>query len=321
MSDLMKRTLLIGAGSMAIEYAKVLKAQGINFTCIGRSSKTAEVFSKKTGFKAHTGGIEKYLEQNRSLPSTAIVCVSVDQLSPVTLELLKYGIKHILVEKPGGLHLEDIGKIKEESKKHDANVYVAYNRRFYASTLQAKEMISEDGGVQSFHFDFTELGNLIQKSKTNSKIKENWLLANSTHVIDLAFYLGGEPHSLHSYTTGSLSWHPSGSIFSGAGITKNGALFSYHANWTSPGRWGIELVTKKRRILLQPLEELYTQQLGSFEFKKANIENEIDHLYKPGLYRLTQSFFDSNKKIELITIEDQYRKTLAWYEKMKTNSY
>lgn len=317
MSHLLKHTLLVGAGAMAIEYAKVLKAQGIQFTCIGRNSASAEVFFNKTGIHAKTGGIRNYLNQNSKLPSSAIVCVSVDQLSQVTLELLNYGVKYILVEKPGGIKLEDIKKLAEESTKQNATLYVAYNRRFYSSTLQARDFIMEDGGVQSFMFDFTELGHILEKTKINNIIKENWFLANSTHVIDLAYYLGGEPLSLHSNTSGSLSWHPSGSIYSGAGITKNGALFSYHANWNAPGRWRIELVTKKRRLLLQPLEELHIQKLGSFNYEKVTFEDDIDLLYKPGLFRLVESFFDNRKDKQLVSISEQYRKCLTLYEKMK----
>ena len=41
-----------------------------------------------------------------------------------------------------------------------------------------------------------------------------------------------------------LDWHSSSSQFCGSGITDKGALFSYSADWESPGRWGIEIKTE-----------------------------------------------------------------------------
>ena len=38
-------------------------------------------------------------------------------------------------------------------------------------------------------------------------------------------------------------------LVAGAGVTENGALFSYHANWEAPGRWSVEIMTKKRRLM------------------------------------------------------------------------
>ena len=65
------------------------------------------------------------------------------------------------------------------------------------------------------------------------------------HVVDLAFYLCGKPDEISCYTTGGLNWHSAASVFAGAGITKKNVLFSYNANWGAPGRWGVEIMTKK----------------------------------------------------------------------------
>ena len=98
-------------------------------------------------------------------------------------------------------------------------------------------------------------------------------MANSTHVVDLAFFLGGAPEKISSYVGGKLDWHPNGSIFSGAGITKNNTLFSYNANWEAPGRWGVEVITNKSRLILRPLEKLQIQKIG-------NLDPEFVQIYK-----------------------------------------
>jgi len=316
MSNNINPILLIGAGKMAVEYANVLKKQGVPFICVGRSTASAEKFKDKTGITPETGGLTTFLEKDTRPVSSAIVCVNVVELSSATLTLLKYGCKHILVEKPGGLNGKEIELIVEETKKQKAKVYVAYNRRFYASTNKAKAMIEEDGGIDSFHFEFTERSHLISNTSINSKVKENWLLANSSHVIDLAFYLGGEPQEITCYSKGGTDWHPSASVFAGAGITEKNALFSYHANWDSPGRWGIEFMTKKRRLILRPLEQLHEQKLESFSSERVAIKEQMDKDFKPGLFSLVRSFLSSHQDLALVSIEEQYRKNLLWYQKM-----
>ena len=71
--------------------------------------------------------------------------------------------KNILVEKPAGLNKQKIMEVSELAKEKDAQVYVAYNRRYYASVLKAQEIIAEDGGVTSFNFEFTEWAHVIEK--------------------------------------------------------------------------------------------------------------------------------------------------------------
>ena len=124
---------------------------------------------------------------------------------------------------------------------------------------------------------------------------ENWFLANSSHVVDLAFYLGGKPKEISTYTAGGLAWHPSASIFAGAGVSENGALFSYQANWESAGRWSVEILTKEHRLILRPLEKLQVQKRGSVKVDFVEgIDYTLDEKYKPGLYLQTKKFITGN---------------------------
>jgi len=292
MSDYLKeKVYLIGTGYMANEYAKVLQALNIDFTVIGRGKDRAKNFEKEFKKKVCIGGVANWLQNNNyDNKRKVIVAVGMEQLAPVTIELLRKGFKNILVEKPAGLNFEEIKKVADEAKIKNANVFIAYNRRFYASVIKTKEIIEEDGGVTSFNFEFTEWSHEIEKLDKAPGVKENWFLANSTHVVDLAFYLGGKPKEISCYTKGGLKWHPKASIYSGAGVSENGALFSYQANWEAPGRWGVEVLTKKHRLILRPLEKLQLQNIGSVQKEFVEIDDELDIRFKPGLYWQTKSF-------------------------------
>ena len=167
--------LLVGAGNMGIEYAKVLRALNLPFIVVGRSKKTAFSFQKIIGFLPETGGIKKWIGDKNKLPPMAIIAVNEEEAGKVTRLLIKNGVNKILAEKPGGLDAADIRLTGKLAKKLNVEVCVAYNRRFYASTMETMKIIKKDGGVLSFTFDFTERSYIIEKLQTSSKrVKRNW---------------------------------------------------------------------------------------------------------------------------------------------------
>lgn len=113
-----KTILLVGAGYMAKEYAKVLKAQKADFVVVGRSKESVDKFKAEIDKVAASGGIEKWLK-NHKPPKTAIVAVTEDQLGVVTRSLINTGCKNILVEKPGGLDANDIKKVAGLARKKE----------------------------------------------------------------------------------------------------------------------------------------------------------------------------------------------------------
>ncbi len=305
---------LIGAGKMALEYAKVFKAQKVDFLTIGRGEESAESFERHVNTRVIRGGIGDYLKEHPKVPDYAIICVGVEQLKNATVQLLSHGVKEILVEKPGGINKQEIQEVNDLSEVKKVHVYIAYNRRFYASVERAEEIIAAEGGAASFNFEFTEWSHEIEKLVKAPGVKERWFLANSTHVVDMAFYLGGIPEKLSCYNAGSLPWHPSSSVFAGAGISETGALFSYQANWEGPGRWGVEVCTRMSRLIFRPLEKLQIQKKGSVNIEMVDINDELDREFKPGLYKQVETFFD-NRKNRLCSIKEQL-KIVDTYNKM-----
>ena len=313
----MKKTdqiLLVGTGNMGIEYAKVLYALNLPFVVVGRSKKSASNFQKIIGLLPSIGGIKTWIKDKNKLPTMAIIAVNEEEAGEVTRLLIKNGVKKILAEKPGGLNDTDLKLTAKFAKKFKTKVFIAYNRRFYASTAKAKEIIKKDGGISSLTFDFTEWGHIIKELNASPKVKERWFLANSTHVIDMAFFLSGKPARICSYKKGQLDWHPDGSIYTGAGVTKSGALFSYHANWGSAGRWSVEIMTPKSKLIFKPLEKLQIQKIGSTAIEEVPIDDELDKKFKPGIYREVRSFISNQKGLP--PLEEQ-TENLKYYNKIE----
>lgn len=307
MSNNMKNVLVVGTGEIAGEYCKILRSMGIFPDVVGRNQDKAKEFSEKYGVNAVGGGLDAYLSKNEKCYEYAIVATDVLSLGQNTYALLSCGVPNILVEKPAGMDKAEIEAVSNLADKNGAKVYVAYNRRFYASTNQALKIIKADGGVKSFSFEFTEWAHVITKLEVDDKVKNNWFLANSTHVVDLAFFLGGEPKNMANFVAGGLEWHKNGCIYAGAGTTFYGALFSYQANWASPGRWSVEILTKSHRLYFKPMERLGVQNLGSLEVNFVEIDDEIDLKFKPGFYKEVESFINKSDDGKKKIIQDQLR--------------
>lgn len=300
---------------MAIDYAKVLTALDIDLIVVGRSEKNAKAFENHCNITPFIGGLEKFLATAPPFPNGVINATNVSTLNETTKLLLNYGVKDILLEKPGAAYPDKIIDLSILAKKNDANISIAYNRRFYASVRKAKEIIEKDRGVTSFNFEFTEWSHIIETFDNPVSELNNWVIANSTHVIDTAFYLGGKPKEMVCFTNGSLSWHPSSSVFSGAGKSENDALFSYHANWESPGRWVIEILTKNHRLIFKPMEKLQIQKIGSVAVNFVeDIDYAIDEEFKPGLYLQTKAFIEGNLE-SFCSIHDQ-EQSIKYYKQI-----
>lgn len=305
---------LIGAGGMSVDYVKVLQAQEQQFIVIGRGKVSANILEEKTGHPVVIGGLLSFLNTSPKIPESVIVSVGVEQLYNTAMQLLEFGVKNILVEKPGGLVLNEIKQLKNYGKENNAEIYIAYNRRFYSSVIKARELIELDGGVTSFNFELTEWSHVIEKVDKKPEVLAKWFLANSTHVADLAFYLGGKPEKVSSYTKGTLDWHPSSSVFAGAGISDKGALFNYGADWKSAGRWSVEMLTSKNRYILRPMEQLQVQNRGTVKSNFIEINDKFDKEFKPGLYKQVEAFL-KNDTDSLCTIDEQLT-LFSVYEKM-----
>ncbi len=292
-----KNIWVIGTGFMAIEYVRVLKELNCDFLVIGRGSINSKKFTDITGVPCIEGGLEDFLKSNPKIPNAVINTAGIESLTFTTKILLEFGIKYILLEKPGFGNPVELSDTLLLTKKYNSIVLLAYNRRFYQSVIKAVEIINAEGGVKSFNFEFTEWSHNIEILDKSSIEHNNWFYGNSTHLIDLAFYLGGKPKSMNCYKSGKLNWHPDGSVFSGSGQTETGALFSYIANWESPGRWNLELTTKNYRLIFRPLEKLQIMKIGSVQIEYIEeIDYYLDEKFKPGIFLQTNYFLNNDKK-------------------------
>lgn len=296
------KVLLVGSGDHAFQYALVLSALDVDFDIVSKSNRNEErfynVFSKKVLILS--GGERS---QIYCLYSHIILAVSIDSLVSEAFSCSQAGVENVLIEKPGALYVSDLQKICD-SISPSCRYYIAYNRRYYSSVIKLLNCISLDGGISSIHFNFTEWEKSILDWQVHSSVRQRLVLSNSSHVIDLAFFIAGYPKEFSHYCSGSLKWHTDSACFVGAGVTKNNTPFSYHADWSSSGRWGVTVMTSKSKYLLSPLEKLQISPKYSNEYTFLGLDDDDDENYKPGLFKQVNSWLFRTSDIVLPSVSN-----------------
>lgn len=257
------RVLLIGAGAIATDYAATLKQlETCRFDVLSRREESALLFAKAHGAeRAHWGGLDALPRLIDGYDAFIVAC-PIEYLMPYALALASAGKSRVLLEKPLALRSSDVASLA--ARFQNFKPWVALNRLFFPSVLELKRRLREQRAVAA-RFSFTEWVHRIDADKYHPDVLARWGASNCIHVIATCFDLIGNPITLSSYSAGhsALSWHPAGTIFTGAGMTDRNVPFVYHADWVSAGRWSIAIDTPEGRYDLEPMESLRFTPKGS----------------------------------------------------------
>ncbi|RZD40844.1 MAG: myo-inositol 2-dehydrogenase [Thaumarchaeota archaeon] len=297
-----KSVILIGTGLMAKEYAIALTQMNISdVTVISKNDKETTDFSNSFDFSVLHGGYQQYLP-NLKKADLVIIVTPIPQLLDAAKLAIDSGQKKILIEKPGSLYPDKLTSLSKQLT--DQIVRIGYNRLLYPSFHKLKFLAEQEGGITSCTFNFTEWVHTINFEKYPSDVYSRWGISNSLHVISMAMELIGMPKNISTYSSGKLDWHPSGSIFVGSGLSENNIPFSFHADWGSAGRWGVEIMTKDNVYRLIPLEGLFVCKKGSVNWEPISLSPMYPKA-KTGIAEEIAVMFndEKEKEIGLITLE------------------
>jgi len=295
-----KKILIIGGGEIAKQYAlTLLKFNITDITIISKTGNYISNFCHENNLTLLRGGFEKHLPNFEKM-DLVIIATPIPILIKATKLCINNGQDNILIEKPGSLYSDELLSLSKDYPNQ--RIRIAYNRLVYPNLHKLKKLVKSEGGVTSCRFTFTEWLDRIDFKKDEPDVYQRWGISNSLHVISMAFDIIGFPKEITSIQSGKIDWHDSGSKFTGCGISENNIPFTYHADWNSGGRWGIEVFTKENSYLLIPLEQLYicpkfTGNITPVEFKIAFPD------MKPGIPEEIAIMLENPQQIDLITLE------------------
>ena len=258
---------LVGFGTIGRSHFGALQALGIRrIRLCSHASAALQEVAKIPDVEVVSGGFEQ-LTCRPEPGELGIIATPTALLVAATERLVALGFRRLLIEKPVALRSEDIAQLAQRLERQQVEAFVGYNRVAYPSLHEIGARASQEGGLTSCTYTFTEM---IKPDWTQRFTREDlarWGVANSLHLIGMAHALIGMPAKWSGFRTGAVSWHPSGAVFVGAGISDRQVPFTYHADWGSTGRWSMEVHTPLSSYRLCPLEKAFrrTSPTGNWE--------------------------------------------------------
>ena len=307
------KVAFIGAGYMAEEHLKAFSAQP-EFEITGiysRSILKAEKLAEKYAVKFVADSIDNLFKNGK--PELLVICVPELELWGVFLGASSYPWK-MLIEKPVGINVDEAQKFLSKSLENGVEVYVALNRRHYESTRIALEKLKSDSGNRFVHITDQEDLLAAKLSGQPEKVLNNWMYANSIHVIDLfSIFCRGSADSVQTFET-KLS--ASSKVISSTIQFDSGDFGIYNGIWNAPGPWQATITTDKSRYELRPLEKITVQEFPS---RLSNLigNSDIDQKYKPGLFeQSSQAILMLKKQVHTLPSLEETMRTMSLIERI-----
>ncbi len=278
------RVAVVGAGPLAREHLRAFKdVPGVELSGIcSRTLSKAEALAEEFGIPVVTTSIDDLAE--RSGADLAIIAVTI----PSTLDVSMQCFNHpwmTLIEKPLGVNLEEAEKLAAEAKRKNRVSFVAFNRRYYASTNWVKDGLDQIDGRRFIKIQDQEDVNVASQDGHAESVLKNWMFANSIHLIDMFCYLGRSPVKK---VTPMRSWRGADDkelIEHLVSIEyENGDTALYEGIWNAQGPWAVTVTTPDKRYEMKPIESA-SYQYSIDRTVHAMNSDELDSKYKPGFYR------------------------------------
>lgn len=261
---------LIGFGYMGHHFLDAFKALGVGRVRICTRSVPSELPKHSGEIEVISGGVDQ-LDRPPEIGELGIVATPTTVALEAAERLLQLGYRDILIEKPVLYRSGAIASLASKMEASKVNARAAYNRVAYPSYLEAKALADKEGGVRSCTYAFTEMVRPDWPEIFPDVELSRWGIANSLHVIGMAHGLIGMPQKWTGYRSGKLSWHPTGSVFVGSGLSTKGIPFSYHADWGSKSRWAVEVQSEEASYRLCPLEKVYRKKASLGDWEELSI--------------------------------------------------
>ena len=297
------KVAFIGAGYMASEHIKVFRdIPGVELAGIfSRTSSRAENLAEEF----EVGLVCKSIGELYQKTKADLIVVSVPELSVrgVSQECFAYPWA-CLIEKPVGYNVQEAEAIAQSARSAGRRAFVALNRRHYSSTQAVLQDLASNTEQRFIHVqDQADLSAAAQSGQPKL-VLENWMYANSIHVIDYLTMLG---RGAVTEVEPLFRWNPDEPRFVAAKILfESGDIGLYQSVWNAPGPWAIAVTTHAKRWEIRPLEQAFFQLNGQRKLEPVEVHT-WDQQFKPGLRRQAELAVRAamgNAVPELPTLED-----------------
>jgi len=296
---------VVGIGTMGTQFVSALSALGVRrLRIVSRSAARLESYRGLPGVETISGGVER-LACEPEPQELGIIATPTALLVAAAERLAGLGFRRLLIEKPVSLWSSAIERLAQQLEEKGIEASCAYNRVAYPSFLDVRHRAAEEGGLTSCTYTFTEMIRPDWPQRFPPEELARWGIANSLHVMSMAHGLIGLPSSWSGHRSGSLPWHPAGSVFVGFGVSDRGIPFTYHADWGSTGRWSVEVHTRVSSYRLCPLEKAFRRVTATGGWDEVPVSVFAPHV-KAGIVEQVAAMLNPELKtsVPLVSLRD-----------------
>jgi predicted dehydrogenase len=272
---------IVGAGYMSREHIRAFQGvPGVDIAGIySRTRPRAEALAAEFRFPNVCDSIPELFQKS----AADLVVVSVRELS--TNVVCRACFEHpwtVLVEKPAGYNVPDAEAILRGASEKGRRVFVALNRRHYGSTRAVLADLAGHPGPRLIKVQDQEDIAAARQSGQPRLVVDNWMYANSIHLIDYFSLLG---RGRVTEVTPLIRWDSERPRYVAAKISfDSGDIGLYEAVWNGPAPWAVSVQTPDKRWEMRPLEKAACQLAGRRALEPFS-DDPMDSRFKPGLRR------------------------------------
>ena len=285
---------IIGAGPIAEEYIKIFSKNSLTnvIGIVGRTKKNSKILSLKYNIGFYGNKISELL-----IHDIDIIIVAVDILNTINVaKQISNFSGLVLIEKPLGVNHEETKKILKILNSNKQNCFVALNRRFYDNILFAKKILKKDKSKKIISVVDQENTIKAKAIGHKKKVLQNWMFANSIHLIDLLIYFADS--QILKISTIKKQINKEKIILSNL-YFKNNTTAVYNSIWNRPGPWSFAISTSNYYFNFSPIEILEYRKLNT---NTKKIYKNITNNYKPGFKNMVNTlirYYKVKKKIKI----------------------
>jgi predicted dehydrogenase len=165
-----------------------------------------------------------------------VIATTHGELIPIAIQAVESG-HHVLIEKPGGISLDDIQRLKRSVSSTKLKVHIGFNHRFHPALLEAKSIIDSNkyGKLLWMRGRYGHGGRIGYEKEwrlNKSQSGGGEFVDQGSHLVDLCRFLSGDVELVFSeIQTAFWDTEVEDNVFF-ALKPKTGGFAWMHASWT-----------------------------------------------------------------------------------------
>lgn len=273
---------IIGAGNFTkMTMLPALKGSGAQYKYIvSKGGVTGTAMAQKHGFSHSTTNVEDVLQDTEV--DLVLITTRHNLHASMTVKCLEAG-KHVFVEKPLALNIEELAKVIEAHQKSAKTVMIGFNRRFSPHAEKMKMLL---GNSQMNVIATMNAGNLPANVWVHDMIIGGGrIIGEACHFIDLITYLTGS--KVKAVCMNAMGLNPEENTDNATILLKyeNGStgVINYFSNGSKAySKERVEVYSQERTLIMDNFR--ITQGFGFKGFSK--LKTSIDKGHKNQFHKL-----------------------------------